>query len=1170
MAVSFVQEETDQLRPNSLLHSLAKSIAWSLNKLVLDAVMALLEDPEFDLPHGEWTVPCFSHTAEIRALMSDWFAASAVVGFRSPSTCLEPLTRQKDELNDPARQGQEESGPQVNAPLRMIMLEAQEMAIKNQWAVRQGKSLYWQFQSWDPVTAKVIIHPKREPILMSTMEERIEEVSLRGEAADNFHGILMTLSECAVWRVMNIAFAPSAAPPFYAGVWQAWDPVAPYSQQDAIAAWEHDHLVRGECYEWLRGHDDAFIECVDASQDATSVDQAIEKLPKPNQYPTLLLILPKHSKFEAIDLFAVRTLLLMPLSLVSLAQLAIYEIDVVVPPKIDFMFIVAGDSESKRNEAWTCTTQGRPPVILNATTTIIIIIIIMMVVVVVVAVVIFNIAIVVVVVIIIIIIDGISQGNCNSDSQANRGRHDSSGRTFHEVRGTTLTLSTSHVQPEFLEGSTSLSAVPASTVTMPSTTLQTEESALSFTEHLQKLWSSYAWHRRKDETPRMLQASPGAYDRCHERERLAWFYLWGQIRTFGMHTQNFRSFLEGSGAKCWFVVIYTREEFTSRGKDGKWNKRDRPTASRFVAEGRTVTSYIANAAKELRLGSVSVNLAWAQSSLAHEPFCRTTRCDWDYTAGVTRFGHEVAKFHGIPQSENDIILVSRPDIVFSHAVNVTRIFEVMAWQKHILLPHEGSKVEGNDPSEMSDDISFGMMKPLVNTGSTSLSAVPASTVTMPSTTLQTEESALSFTEHLQKLWSSYAWHRRKDETPRMLQASPGAYDRCHERERLAWFYLWGQIRTFGMHTQNFRSFLEGSGAKCWFVVIYTREEFTSRGKDGKWNKRDRPTASRFVAEGRTVTSYIENAAKELRLGSVSVNLAWAQSSLAHEPFCRTTRCDWDYTAGVTRFGHEVAKFHGIPQSENDIILVSRPDIVFSHAVNVTRIFEVMAWQKHILLPHEGSKVEGNDPSEMLIIGPRLVWEGPCMVKADLPCGPVFWKDKMCGFFGTQYVHWSYSQGVMPFFYFGPIKLHLHRMSDDISFGMMKPLVNTVSHGNDRVLGTTDLTRQAQCALGSKGLEDLVFRCNTKLQRQVKFPEGPRCWSADFRFQPVSGLKRTEDGRVVQQLDGSQGYWLCTEHTDIDRNRSCTFTGLDVFDGVPAPGASKKMMKTKKKSGAKLP
>ena len=30
------------------------------------------------------------------------------------------------------------------------------------------------------------------------------QVSLRGEAADNFHGILTTLSECAVWRIVNV------------------------------------------------------------------------------------------------------------------------------------------------------------------------------------------------------------------------------------------------------------------------------------------------------------------------------------------------------------------------------------------------------------------------------------------------------------------------------------------------------------------------------------------------------------------------------------------------------------------------------------------------------------------------------------------------------------------------------------------------------------------------------------------------------------------------------------------------------------------------------------------------------------------------------------------------------------------------------------------------------
>ena len=132
---------------------------------------------------------------------------------------LRMLLRQKDELNDPARQGiaclwtrfrataafsrpftrllklgrtrgirttgecptadDHAGGPadrdEESTELLSDNAEAQEMAIKNQWAVRQGKSLYWQFQSWDPVTAKVIIHPKREPILMSTMEERIEE-----------------------------------------------------------------------------------------------------------------------------------------------------------------------------------------------------------------------------------------------------------------------------------------------------------------------------------------------------------------------------------------------------------------------------------------------------------------------------------------------------------------------------------------------------------------------------------------------------------------------------------------------------------------------------------------------------------------------------------------------------------------------------------------------------------------------------------------------------------------------------------------------------------------------------------------------------------------------------------------------------------------------------------
>ncbi|CAE7275600.1 unnamed protein product [Symbiodinium microadriaticum] len=104
----------------------------------------------------------------------------------------------------------------------------------------------------------------------------------------------------------------------------------------------------GEHHEWLHGHDGAFIECLDASPEATSVDEAIQRLPQPMQYPTLQLVLPKHSAFEVIDLFAVRREKEFEAKLVMVAQqkegilderildadrLAIYEIDVVMPPK---------------------------------------------------------------------------------------------------------------------------------------------------------------------------------------------------------------------------------------------------------------------------------------------------------------------------------------------------------------------------------------------------------------------------------------------------------------------------------------------------------------------------------------------------------------------------------------------------------------------------------------------------------------------------------------------------------------------------------------------------------------------------------------------------------------------------------------------------------------------
>ena len=62
----------------------------------------------------------------------------------------------------------------------------------------------------------------------------------------------------------------------------------------------------GEPHSWLHGHEGAAIQCLDADPAATNVEDAIQKLRQPLQYPTLQLVLPSHAQFEAVDLFAVK------------------------------------------------------------------------------------------------------------------------------------------------------------------------------------------------------------------------------------------------------------------------------------------------------------------------------------------------------------------------------------------------------------------------------------------------------------------------------------------------------------------------------------------------------------------------------------------------------------------------------------------------------------------------------------------------------------------------------------------------------------------------------------------------------------------------------------------------------------------------------------------------
>ena len=101
------------------------------------------------------------------------------------------------------------------------------------------------------------------------------------------------------------------------GVLSRWLQAMPAAEQKDGKAWEKIIAVAfglryvwqrmgGEQHSWLHGHEGAAIQCLDADPAATNVEDAIQKLPEPLQYPTLQLVLPSHAQFEAVDLFAVR------------------------------------------------------------------------------------------------------------------------------------------------------------------------------------------------------------------------------------------------------------------------------------------------------------------------------------------------------------------------------------------------------------------------------------------------------------------------------------------------------------------------------------------------------------------------------------------------------------------------------------------------------------------------------------------------------------------------------------------------------------------------------------------------------------------------------------------------------------------------------------------------
>ena len=173
---------------------------------------------------------------------------------------------------------------------------------------------------------------------------------------------------------------------------------------------------------------------------------------------------------------------------------------------------------------------------------------------------------------------------------------------------------------------------------------------------------------------RIEQLRWGARPAC---ERPFWLLLSGMFRTFGEHASNTRRFLDAS-SQCWMVVLYTSDELESMTSNSQLRAAaDRRSSSALPAaaddDGRSVAERLAEATRRHLMPGSTKGDAPVASVIAHRshsfprgvPPQRQVIQNW---AAVLLFGRAVAAHHRLPRHASDVVLLSRPDVLFNRPV----------------------------------------------------------------------------------------------------------------------------------------------------------------------------------------------------------------------------------------------------------------------------------------------------------------------------------------------------------------------------------------------------------------------------------------------------------------------------------------------------------------------
>ena len=242
--------------------------------------------------------------------------------------------------------------------------------------------------------------------------------------------------------------------------------------------------------------------------------------------------------------------------------------------------------------------------------------------------------------------------------------------------------------------------------------------AVSFASRLGSVYSD-AWSTAST-TPNLVvrMAHPGRLPPCAQRgEPVFWVHQAGLFRSFAAHVEHLRSFLDASSS-CWFVVLFTLDIQDSAVT--AWNRGAKTL--RFAGDpGQEVRDAIAALQNATNGGA-----AYAMASRSHEK-PRDHRGEAAHTSGTNPkleafahvlreqnvgasalLGREVVAWHDLATDPGDVILQTRPDVIFKASIDAAKLRTLFRGATTarvgggspplLLMTEDADGIKGNAPS----------------------------------------------------------------------------------------------------------------------------------------------------------------------------------------------------------------------------------------------------------------------------------------------------------------------------------------------------------------------------------------------------------------------------------------------------------------------------------------